>query len=422
MCIASIVLSSESSRITVIPISSVWKRRLALFCFPEFSVMVASRRVHNNQTILRFKQQSAPTHATRMGLIFKKTRTARLIRGTFELTAFLLIIIVPVSVHAGVLDGILHADAALASAGPEVVATSSALDVPVLTAAQNPDPQSTSGGDDVLVDDGVLVSSGPVDKADIKAAHTESTGEITVYTVRPGDSLSEIAEMFDVTANTILWANDLTKTSTIQPGDNLIILPVAGVRHVVKSGDSIASIAKKYDGNADEIVSYNQLASATDLHAGDTLVIPGGEVQAPVVAKKPVTAKLVKVIRGGNSSSLGSDGSGTLVNPALGTIKTQGIHGYNGVDLGGHTGLTVRAAAAGQVIVAKASGWNGGYGSYVVVKHANGTQTLYAHLSRVDVTVGETVAQAETIGALGNSGKSTGPHLHFEVRGGKNPF
>ena len=80
------------------------------------------------------------------------------------------------------------------------------------------------------------------------------------------------------------------------------------------------------------------------------------------------------------------------------------------------------SAAGGQVIIAKASGWNGGYGSYIVIKHTNGTQTLYGHLSRVDVTVGESVAQAETIGAIGNTGKSTGPHLHFEVRGGKNPF
>jgi murein DD-endopeptidase MepM/ murein hydrolase activator NlpD len=72
--------------------------------------------------------------------------------------------------------------------------------------------------------------------------------------------------------------------------------------------------------------------------------------------------------------------------------------------------------------VSKSSGWNGGYGQYVVIKHANGTQTLYAHLSSNAVGVGDVVAAGETIGALGNTGKSTGPHLHFEVRGGRNPF
>ena len=86
-------------------------------------------------------------------------------------------------------------------------------------------------------------------------------------------------------------------------------------------------------------------------------------------------------------------------------------------------GSTIRAATAGQVIIAKADGgWNGGYGNYIVVKHANGTQTLYAHLDSVSTAVGDTVAQGETIGGMGNSGKSTGVHLHFEVRGGRNPF
>jgi murein DD-endopeptidase MepM/ murein hydrolase activator NlpD len=79
------------------------------------------------------------------------------------------------------------------------------------------------------------------------------------------------------------------------------------------------------------------------------------------------------------------------------------------------------AAAGGTVIVAKASGWNGGYGNYVVIKHKN-TQTLYAHLSSVSVGVGETVSVGQGVGIIGNTGKSTGTHLHFEVRGGTNPF
>lgn len=336
-----------------------------------------------------------------------------------ECVAFIMAIVVPVSVHAGMLSGILNANNVSEGISiEEVMPISSPLDVPVLTAAQNPDPNSIGGGDDVIAFDGVLVSTGPVGKDEIKAAHADTSGEITLYTVREGDSLSEIAAMFDVTSNTILWANDLTRASTIQPGDNLVILPVIGVRHVVKSGDSIASIAKKYEGNADDIVSYNQLASATDLSVGDTLVIPGGEMQAAVVVKKLAVAIPIKTSGVGSTVAV----SGSFVNPAPGTKKTQGIHGYNGVDLGGPVGTTVRAAATGEVIVAKASGWNGGYGNYIVIKHANGTQTLYGHLSRVDVVMGEKVTQAETIGAVGNSGKSTGPHLHFEVRGGKNPF
>lgn len=103
-------------------------------------------------------------------------------------------------------------------------------------------------------------------------------------------------------------------------------------------------------------------------------------------------------------------------------VRSQGIHGHNGVDIAAPVGTPVWAAADGKVIVARSGGWNGGYGSYVVISHSNGTQTLYAHLSRVDVTVGQSVTKGKTIGAMGNTGKSTGPHLHFEVRGGKNPF
>jgi murein DD-endopeptidase MepM/ murein hydrolase activator NlpD len=80
------------------------------------------------------------------------------------------------------------------------------------------------------------------------------------------------------------------------------------------------------------------------------------------------------------------------------------------------------ASASGKVIVAKSGGWNGGYGSYVVISHPNGTQTLYGHLSAVTVSVGDEVSQGQTIGRMGSTGKSTGVHLHFEIRGARNPF
>jgi murein DD-endopeptidase MepM/ murein hydrolase activator NlpD len=216
--------------------------------------------------------------------------------------------------------------------------------------------------------------------------------------------------MFDVTANTILWANDLTSARAIKPGDTLIILPIAGVRHVVKTGDTIASIAKKYEGNADEIISYNQLSAEDDLVVGATVIVPGGALHTVASAPKA------------QSSAKSSAKTTSFTHPVPGAIKTQGIHGTNAVDFGGAIGTTVRAAAAGEVIVSKSTGWNGGYGQYIVIKHRNGTQTLYAHLSSNSVGVGATVEAGEVIGAMGNTGKSTGPHLHFEVRGTRNPF
>lgn len=339
----------------------------------------------------------------------------RTVRYSFDVSLLLLAIVLPFSVHAGVFQSFIESSSTQATTEVEIDDT--LVDIPVLAAAQNPDPYNAKGGSDILAQDGVLISTGPVGKDKISASRTNG-GEISVYTVREGDSLSQIAAMFNVTTNTLLWANDLSKASAIKPGDSLIILPIEGVRHLVKSGDTIQSIAKKYEGNAEEIISYNQLASATDLSIGETLVIPGGSlhVAAPV--------KVASAKSSGSSAAIKNTSSAQnpFSHPIPGAIKTQGIHGYNAVDWGASVGTTVRAAATGEVIVSKSSGWNGGYGSYIVVKHKNGVQTLYAHLSRNDVGVGATVNAGQPIGASGNTGKSTGPHLHFEVRGTKNPF
>ena len=112
---------------------------------------------------------------------------------------------------------------------------------------------------------------------------------------------------------------------------------------------------------------------------------------------------------------------GFFVRPTSGT-KTQGLHGHNGVDIGASIGTPVFASAEGEVISAKSSGYNGGYGSMIIISHGGNIQTVYGHLSAVKVSVGQHVSQGQVIGAVGNTGKSTGTHLHFEVRGAKNPF
>lgn len=327
-----------------------------------------------------------------------------------ELIVALLIVAVPFSVQAGIFSGwlteedVAHVNAVEIPEGP--------TDVELLSSTQNPNP-SAQGGADVVVDQNALVSTGPIGEDDIEK-HGANSGEISVYTVREGDSLSEVAEMFGVTTNTIKWANDLAKGTDIQPGDTLVILPIAGVSHIVKKGDTIGTIAKKYEGNVEEILAYNQLDSESDIKVGNTLIIPGGAMHSTVTTVSK-NAKPTKVAGGG--SGVG------FIHPAPGSVKTQGIHGYNAVDLAGSTGMAIRAALGGQVIVAKGGGaWNGGYGNYIVIKHNNGTQTLYAHLSSMSVGSGEYVEQGQTIGGMGNTGKSTGTHLHFEVRGGKNPF
>jgi murein DD-endopeptidase MepM/ murein hydrolase activator NlpD len=154
----------------------------------------------------------------------------------------------------------------------------------------------------------------------------------------------------------------------------------------------------------------------------DTITIPGGEETAPtaVASTKPAPTTSVKV--GVTTKSTKSVANGYYTNPVPGAVKTQGIHGYNGVDLGAPIGTPVYAAADGVVIASKFGAWYGGYGNHIIISHPNGTQTLYAHLNSVDVSYGAQVAKGTAIGTVGNTGKSTGPHLHFEVRGAKNPF
>jgi murein DD-endopeptidase MepM/ murein hydrolase activator NlpD len=298
---------------------------------------------------------------------------------------------------------------------PEYIAfehTDSAQDVPLLRAILHTDPNPGKGGGDIIVEDGALVPSGDADNKESHINTKTANGEINVYVVREGDTLSQIAEMFDVSAKTILWANDIASVSKIRPGDTLVILPITGVRHIVKSGDTLASIAKKYKGDVDDIIAYNQLADATDISAGETIIIPDGTIVAPAPVKTS----------GGKATAATGAGASGFVHPVPGAVRTQGIHGYNGVDLGAPAGTAVRAAQAGEVIIARGSGWNGGYGLYIVIKHPNGTQTLYAHLSSLSVAQGDSVVSGQTIGAVGNTGRSTGNHLHFEVRGARNPF
>lgn len=239
---------------------------------------------------------------------------------------------------------------------------------------------------------------------------------IIVYEVKEGDTVTTVANLFDVTPNTIRWANDITG-SKLKKGDTLIILPIDGVKHVVKKGDTLKSLAKKYKGDVDEIAEFNNLKVDGELVIGETVVIPDGEIYVDppkpkvTVAKKTATKKILK-----------TESQGYYVRPVAGCVKTQGIHGNNAVDIGCPVGTSIVASADGVVQVARPSGYNGGYGQMVIISHSNGSQTVYAHMSGVYVSQGQSVKQGEVIGATGNTGKSTGPHIHFEIRGATNPF
>lgn len=256
------------------------------------------------------------------------------------------------------------------------------------------------------------------------ASSTPTSDQISIYVVHQGDTLSGIAKMFDVSVNTIIWANDI-KGGKISIGDQLVILPISGVEYVVKSGDTLQSIAKKFKGDVNDIASFNNISVTAKLAVGDTIIIPDGEISSSSGSSSYSNSSGTS---GGTSPRVGSYGPnypvivGYYMRPIFGGLKTQGIHGHNGVDLASSYGTAIMASADGQVIVARSGGWNGGYGSYIVVKHDNGTQTLYAHLSAVLISAGQIVSQGQMIGRMGSSGDSTGTHLHFEIRGARNPF
>lgn len=290
--------------------------------------------------------------------------------------------------------------------------------LPLLQAALNPDPSPVDEAQILTSGGSALLPTGGFDgAAAVYRENAQSGGKISVYEVREGDTLSGIASMFDVSVNTIVWANDL-KSKTINPGMRLLILPVDGLKYTVKNGGTIRDVAKKFDTDADEIAAYNGLAIDAPLTKGQQLIIPGATIAAPKAS--PSSSSHAHITA---PTRIAPTVSGYFANPVPDSRVTQGIHGYNGIDFGSACGTPVYASAPGIVYVAKAGGtWNGGYGNYVVIAHPNGTQTLYAHLSSVAATMGASVDQGELVGAIGNTGRSTGCHLHFEVRGAANPF
>ncbi len=242
--------------------------------------------------------------------------------------------------------------------------------------------------------------------------------KIETYVVQAGDTIGTIAQKFDLSINTILWANGLTGSSTIKPGQSITILPTSGVSHTVKNGETVTQIAKKYQVDPATIIEGNKLASAADIQVGEVLIIPNGINPTTVIPRPRQQQSLGSIIQdilvpgqAGISQELG----GKFLWPVLSRRITQYFKlRHTGVDIGDKIGNPIYAAENGRV---ERAGWNnGGYGNYVIINHGNGIQTLYGHQSKILVKAGDTVARGQQIGMIGSTGRSTGPHLHFEVR------
>jgi murein DD-endopeptidase MepM/ murein hydrolase activator NlpD len=255
------------------------------------------------------------------------------------------------------------------------------------------------------------------------------------YTVQPGDTIFGIAAQYDLSAQTILWGNFAVLADDpeqLQPGQVLNILPVDGALYQWRTGDGMNGVAKFFGVAPEDIIDWpgNHLnrAGLGDLAAPNiadktALVVPGGTREftswsAPrVVRTDPSAAKGVGA--GACASAVnGIIGTGSFIWPTTEHF----ISGYNyspeanhpAIDIGGKEGNPVFTADNGVVVYA---GWSDlGYGNMVMVDHGNGWQSLYAHLSAVNVSCGQSVYQGAQIGAVGSTGRSSGPHLHFELR------
>jgi murein DD-endopeptidase MepM/ murein hydrolase activator NlpD len=267
--------------------------------------------------------------------------------------------------------------------------------------------------------------------------------DVEIYVVQPGDTVFGIAEKFGLGPETILWGNRETLNDdahNLYPGQELFILPVNGVYHQWSAGENFKKVTEFYGVDPQVVVEYpgNKLdvyafdISNPSLEAGDRLIIPGGKREfvnwgPPIITRSdPAVARTYGPGYCGQVYD-GAVGAGAFVWPTTANY----LSGYDyspatnhyGIDIAGNTGNPVFASDAGVVVYA---GWsNFGYGSLVVLDHGNGWQSLYAHLSSIYVSCGQSIFQAASLGAVGSTGNSSGAHLHFELmfRGAKvNPW
>ncbi len=270
------------------------------------------------------------------------------------------------------------------------------------------------------VHDSALLAIAPTSEDYIVAGGFQRS-QVIEYTVQEGDALSFIASDYGVSTNSIIWANNLKNIDAIRPGQVLKIPPVSGIVHTVARGDTIASLAKKYSADESRILAFNDIPADGALNIGDELVIPDG--------KMPQSATTISGSAYTIASSIATEKKFSYL-PNLGSYfmqPTSGynwgiLHGRNGVDVANSCGTPIYAAADGTITTALTSGWNGGFGKYIKIAHANGTETLYAHLSQLKVSIGAAVSRGQLIALMGTTGNSTGCHLHFEVHGARNPL
>ncbi len=255
---------------------------------------------------------------------------------------------------------------------------------------------------------------GEVKPEDLPGAGVPSRQGITTYVVQAGETVSAIAEKYNISVDTILWQNNLSVRSLIRAGDKLEILPTSGVLHTVTSGETVGAIAKKYSVEVEKIISFNNLFDVNDIKKGQKLIVPGGKIVAPYIAPSqyaqvPQVSPISKLFI---PPAQQIQTSGMLWPTSVRRISQYYSWRHTAIDIAGPTGTPIYASDSGTVIFA---GWSTGYGNNILIDHGGGMQTRYAHASKLYVGKGDAVVKGQTIMAMGSTGWSTGPHVHFEI-------
>lgn len=347
---------------------------------------------------------------------------------------------------------------ALASEIPENESTSNSQTLPLMESTLTPELKSSTNSVDVtIVDDQALESkNGPLGTEVNSKSFAPSETKFDVYMVKKGDTLDSIAKINKVSKAAIIYANnDIKRSDLTKVGQPLVISPLRGVMYTVKKGETAQVIAKRYGLSVGDITEYNVLAKASDLKAGDSIILVGLDSNAIAKADKIEKDKKNKKIAEKDNTPTQiptpiqtpkSDPVPTIETPEIkpdtgtgpsGKISkgyiwpfpagvgsvSQGLHDDRAMDMRAPKGTPIYAVASGTILIARPTGWNGGFGLYVVMNFDNGDQAIYGHMSKVTAIQGTHVNQGDLIGYVGSTGKSTGPHLHIGFHGGSaNPY
>lgn len=314
-----------------------------------------------------------------------------------------------------------------------VILILSQVQIPEWELSLQPTPQPVDGriaaagvaaaqSDSGMLDNATIQRSLAFTFVDNKVKQEAPRQDITYYTVKSGDTVLGIAEKYGLQPETLMWSNSIIEQNPdrLSIGDDLRILPVDGVLHVVKPGETLSDLSDEYGVEMQQIVAYvaNGLSTSADtLTVGRELVVPGGTRAFATAAAADDYSGAYYV----DAPANGPQGSGNFSWPSAGYVSQGYWGGHPAIDIAGSVGAPVTASDGGYVVLA-GGGWNGGYGNHVIIDHGNGFTTLYAHMNSIFVSPGMTVSKGQQLGTMGNTGNSTGPHLHLEVRYGGVPY